>query len=671
VKRVSPWLFCALALGVGGGARGESFRTLIMIDSSSSMRVTDPQKLRKVAAELYVDLARDGDLIAVAQFDGAVKDVSKGFQKITGNDVRDRLKDAIRSIGDDGEWTDFGAAFSAAGAALAAEPLAGEKRFLVFLTDGKCEPAPEEPRYLKEGEKPEKGKKAADEREARCKQYVLSQALPALKGVETAIVGLSRSAPREFLEEVARRTDGRAVVTERAEDLPHLFARIHAFNSGSRIAEANGEELTVDKHVVSLDLVVVAPKDAELAIARPDGTALSTDDRSNYYVRAERYRFFRIAKPAAGAWKIKPTRKLPAGAIAAIQNYDLHLRVEMPDHAAVGETLTVKAILAAGEGGGMPEASFLARHKFTAQVSSGGTTTTIDLAEAPDGSRVGTVVADKQGSLDIVARVDPGPEGALTRVSKVVSVQVVPPLKIAFAGPFKLGDVKPGASVERSLDLSGSEFLGEVGLEAKVEGMPVAARPKKLSLKVDEKRFDVRFEVPDDARAGALSGALVLTPVTKPYVGRAGARIPVEATVLPLSFFEQHGGKVILGALLLLVLVVVAGFKTPARFPPKLRVWYQDKPNQDEGDFGLAIRAKPGFYKAATFKIGRGGPVRRTSPLACEIVALKDGVLVRPAPGRSIKAGAETFSAPFRPTQSVKYEADEGLVFWIGREEEE
>jgi len=159
------WLSTVAVLAVGVPAAAESFRTLIMVDASSSMRRTDPQKLRKVAAELYVDLAREGDLIAIWQFDRSAKDVSRGFQKITGPEVRHRLKDAVRSIGDEGDWTDFGAAFVAVAQAFGDEPAPGEKRFLVFLTDGKCEPAPEEARYLKEGEKP--SKMASAEREAR------------------------------------------------------------------------------------------------------------------------------------------------------------------------------------------------------------------------------------------------------------------------------------------------------------------------------------------------------------------------------------------------------------------------------------------------------------------------------------------------------------------------
>lgn len=674
MRRFCQGLCCALVLGLAGTGRAEPFRTLIVIDASSSMRRTDPQKLRKVAAELYVDLARDGDSIAVAQFQAEAKDVSGGFQTITGPAVRDRLKDAIRSVGDDGDWTDFGAAFDFAAKAFAAvpvAPLSGEKRFLVFLTDGKCEPAPEEARYLKEGEKPEKGKKAAEERESRCKSYVLSQALPAAPGVEMEVVGLSKSAPREFLEEVGRRTGGAAVVTEKAEDLPHLFAKIHAFNSGARVAEASKDlSLVVDKLVASLDLVVVAPKDLELSVERPDGSQLPTDDRALYVVRSERYRFFHVPKPAPGAWKVKPGKKLLPAAISAIQNFDLHLELKAEDHATVGSPLDVHVALVAGEGGGMPEAGFLARHKFSLRAKVDGAFQEIALADAPDGGKSAKFVPAKAGTVELSARVEPGPDGCLTRHAGPKSVAVVPPLKIVSA-PVPLGELKPGARAEAKLDLSKSEFLGEVRLEVGVEGADLAVKPRKLDLRVDQNHFDLSFDAPGDAKPGPVSGSLVLTPKSKPYVGREGAKIPVQATILELTFWEKHGTKVVLGSLLALLAFVVAGFKTPARFPKKLRVFYQDKPNSDDGDFGLWLRGKPGFYKPGTFRIGGGGPVRRASPLICEIVATKDGVVVRPASGKTLKKDGEELGRAFRPEYKAKYEAEDGLVFWIGKEEEE
>lgn len=542
MSRKVLWLWGALLLAAGG-ARAEPFRTVIMIDASSSMRKTDPQKLRKVAAELYVDLAREGDLVAVSQFEAAVKDVSGGFQKIAGPETRERLKAAIRAIGDDGEWTDFGAAFSAAGKAFGpALPLAGyEKRFLVFLTDGRCEPAPGEARYPR-------GDTA--ERERRCQEYVLSQAIPEMKDVEAEVIGLSRGAPREFLQEAARRTGGRAVITERAEDLPHHFAQIHAINAGARVAEPKGNDIAVDRLVSSLDVVVVTSRDGEMALRRPGGAEVKPQEHGVRLVRGERYRLFHVPRPASGAWSLQSAKRLAPGAAAVIQSFDLQLKLSVPETATAGQPFEIREALAAGAEGGMPEESFLARHRFVALARAGEITREIPMRAAPDGARVGQVLVEKPGSVEIWGRVEPGPDGALTRIAPNEKIPVLPPLTIA-GTPFNLGELRAGATIEQQLDLSKSELTGEVTLEVMPEGVRVDIQPKRIVLKAGSKPFDLTFRVPVDARPGPMSGAVRLTPVTRPYSGsKQAARIPIEGLIVAPSFFAKHGGKVAIAALL-------------------------------------------------------------------------------------------------------------------------
>src|SRR5512141_14614 len=76
-----------------------TIRAVLVIDASSSMLSTDPKELRKVAAELFVDLARDGDQIAVTGFDGAVRESTGGFITIKGLPDREALKRAIQAVG--------------------------------------------------------------------------------------------------------------------------------------------------------------------------------------------------------------------------------------------------------------------------------------------------------------------------------------------------------------------------------------------------------------------------------------------------------------------------------------------------------------------------------------------------------------------------------------------
>jgi len=414
-------------------------------------------------------------------------------------------------------------------------------------------------------------------------------------------------------------------------------------------------------------------------VERPDGSTLSTDDRTLYVVRSERYRFFHIPKPAAGVWRVRAQHFAPLqDAIAAIQNYDLRLDLAADDQATVGSPLEIRVALVAGEGGGMPDIGFLARHKFSARAKIDGAFQELSLTAAPDGAKLGKLVPAKPGTIELFARVEPGPEGSLTRTSAPLTVTVVPPLQLVFPGPIDLGELKPGAKTVAQLDLSKSAFMGEVKLEVDAEDLwlplstsALPVKPKKLELSAKKGVFEVSFEVPSGAAPGRISGMLKLIPSSKPYIGREGAHVPVQATIIPLTFWEQHGNKVVSGLMLAFLAFFFAGFKTPARFPKKIRVWYQDKPNGDEGDFGLWMRAKPGFYKSAIFRIGGGGPIRRSSPLLCEIAATGDGIRVRPAKGSVIKSGGDEHTREFRPEYKARYEVGDGLTFWIGKEEEE
>ncbi len=150
---------------------------------------------------------------------------------------------------------------------------------------------------------------------------------------------------------------------------------------------------------------------------------------------------------------------------------------------------------------------------------------------------------------------EPGPDGALTRIAPNVKIPVLPPLKIAAAARLQLGELRPGAQSEQRLDLSKSELSGEVTLEVMPEGVRLDLLPKTLVLKPGAKPFELTFKVPADAQPGPMIGDVLLTPVTKPYAGRAGARVPIEGLIVPPSFFAKHGGKVAVALLL-----AVAGF---------------------------------------------------------------------------------------------------------------
>ena len=115
---------------------------VLIVDNSGSMRVNDPQGFRISAAKLFVDLAIDGDHIAIISMAGAEgTKVRKEFTRLSSildysSIGRQGLKDSLSDLRQlSGGGTYMGEALSLAYDLLEAQP-SGNRQFVIFLTDG-------------------------------------------------------------------------------------------------------------------------------------------------------------------------------------------------------------------------------------------------------------------------------------------------------------------------------------------------------------------------------------------------------------------------------------------------------------------------------------------------------------------------------------------------------
>lgn len=688
---IAAFVLAFLALPALARADG-TLRTVLVIDASSSMLSTDPKELRKVAAELFVDLARFGDEIAVTGFDGGVRESTGGFIAIRSPADRQKLKGAVRAVGKNGAWTDFTQGLSEATRLLAGvkkEP--GDQSFIVFLTDGRCDPDPKGPLT-------EAARAAKTGVEAFCKQKVLDTIVPALDGARLFAVGLSRSAPRDFLEEAARRTGGVGVATDNADELPRMFADVYARLLGSTLVEGPSLEaipLSIDEGALSLDVVVVGPQTLTAKLFRPDGSEVSTTNTKpeiDYFVDSPQYRLFKVAFPQVGQFQLKVGGGGKGGRYAALQNLDLRLGfVDPPEVLEIGNQATFKVRLAT-PGGRIPNAAFLDRHKVTVAAAYKEkctdpwlTTGTRAIERGPDSHYGFTIGANAPGRLCMIADLLPGQGGVLTRKSKMLEVRLVPPLHLK-GGPVNFGRVKQGQSAKASIDLSPSE-IGEA-IEAEVvlgERPDLGWAPASIALEPKGARtFECSLAVERDARPGPAKVKVAIRPV-KPR-GYADRAIDIEVTVdvVPLTFWERYGFWIEVGSGVLIFLILLMGFLLPARFKRGLMLHYKDVRDPElprQATYPLGVKAKAGFYRGAKLAVAATGPVRAGGVIELS-PAPGGGVIGKPLGGRQIKelpredtSGLGMTGEPrdvplikghFRCALGARYEVSgAGLVFWL------
>lgn len=708
---------CLSMLPAAARADG-AFRTVLVIDASSSMRRTDPGELRKVAAELFVDLARSGDAIAVTGFDENARQSSGDFIVIDGPESRERIKASIRAIGNDGEWTDFTSGLGEARALLERAPRKpGDQELIVFLTDGRCEPNPEGPLG--------QGIASRTERETLCQERMLNDIAPSLRGARVYAMGLSRNAPAAFLEEFGRRTGGQGVVTLDPRELPALFAGVYSRLLGSRLVQGElggATSFEVYDGVKTLDLVIVGRTDRTGVLKDAAGQVIAIDNRepaSIYFVASKEYRFYKIRDPRPGAWTIEPSGKAEES-FATLQHFDLRLELlDVPAAIERGEALTVRARLAL-PGGGMPPMDFIARHTMHALITATdgdrkdpASETTLELVRGDDGTFAARFEPKELGVYGIGLVLEPGSEGVLSRkTEELARVTVAPPVHLV-ARAVDFGTIKHGQSASASLSLEGSQ-VGvplELGLQLVDRGTPAsmeAAEPPRpggllltpatLALEAGkETSFALSLAVRPEARAGRQELTLLVIPISPKGFGNRTIAVPVTVEVVPLSFWERYGTMIQYGSAALLGILILLGLIMPARFPARAILCYADTRDPEmirKSSYPLGAKAKRGFYRGARIALGPTGPVKKGGAVVL-FARSGNAILAVPQAGSAVVRKAtlpaddeEDFAAAlgselatedrprvplsdkdrdrgFRMAAGVGYEIEgSGLVFW-------
>lgn len=538
MKRLTSSLILILASSAAAATASPS-RTIIIVDASSSMRLTDPRNLRRTAAELYVDLAAPGERISILEFDTTARPRTQGFVEVSDKASREALKSAIRAIGSNGQWTDFYAAFQEASATFSDKPTEGERRTIIFLTDGMCDPSPEDRRFLQKNER--LGALAAltkPEREARCQALVTAEIAERLKGVSVISVGLSAAAPKEFLQSIAKQSNGRSLVTENAAELPRMFAEIYAYNSGAQMIEPKGLTLDVDAVASTLDVVLTSGGDKADLINPEFGSFVEGD--GNYLVRAQGYTLFHVRKPATGLWTLRAPAAPPPGSIVAIQAFDLHLTLKSPTEVVVGNRFPIELTLETGVGGsGLPK-EFLARHRYMVDVKSEGKAMeSVELPTNTNGAGVGGAVAGQPGVLTVTPRLEPGKNGTLALRAPAREISVYPPLAFSNPPTLTVSEIKPGEAVKLKLDLAGLNSPDkELVFKLTSMNIPLNFSPANITVDKDRRSFELTAKAWDDAPNGPFNGSLALEPATEPFVSSEALRVAVNGSVnAPSSSF--------------------------------------------------------------------------------------------------------------------------------------
>lgn len=290
---------------------------VLALDTSLSMAVSDPRRLVAPAVGLLLNLLPPQSHVQVLGFD---KDVhgDSGLRPLDDSGRRELAQFAKDVVIPPHLGTDFRPPFEAARQSLTqTQPKDGRPLVLLF-SDGIVNVGTEKDNQ-------------------RLKELILEQTVPQLNAADIRVyaVAFSEHVDSRFLQEIAERTGGLAIIAEQADQLSELFTSIFELIEQPDMLPV-GHVVHVDEHVSSLSLLLNRQPEAanDAALISPQGDSINAESKlpGIRWTDGNGYSLVTMDHPQQGNWQLPPP---PDPFRKAYIATDLALHLEAP--ALVGE----------------------------------------------------------------------------------------------------------------------------------------------------------------------------------------------------------------------------------------------------------------------------------------------------------------------------------------------
>jgi Mg-chelatase subunit ChlD len=294
IWRLIGMLACAGFLLSGGGlspavaAEKSGVDAVLVIDSSGSMKWTDPRRLRVPAAKLFLSLLGEQDRVGIISFSDNGYPVL-GLTK-AGMANQPRLFAAVEKVSEKGAYTNLHAALAKGLEVLAREGDPQRRRMLVLMTDGKMDTGDwDQDRNLID----------------TIRTGLVEQARQA--GIEVYTIAFTEASDMALMQEIAERTAALSRLASNDRELHEVFSQIFESAKQPDMLPIEGGRFMVDAAVE--EMTIVASKAAAavvVSLEAPDGSRIDAANagRGVRWFKSEQFDMITVEKPTAGGWRL-------------------------------------------------------------------------------------------------------------------------------------------------------------------------------------------------------------------------------------------------------------------------------------------------------------------------------------------------------------------------------
>lgn len=312
--------------------------TVFLLDSSGSMKESDPEEIRIEAIKMFLDMSEDsGNKFGlVAYSDNIVREHS--LDAVNSKADKENIKNMINGI-QLGQKTDTGMGLKEAVSLMDNGHESGHRPVIILLSDGKNDPA----RSMADSEKD------------------LNSAIQTAKnkGYKVYTIGLNYdgTVDKAQLSNISESTGGKSYITNTAADLPKILTDIYADNSKVKVQDggsitANGAFQDVKINIPNSDVAeanisMLSSKPLEIKLEDNKGKEVALPSQDAYVSTSKKYTLLKILKPEKGDWTLK-VKGVNGDNIKVnfVYNYDLTVGTSIsPTSIKKGDSINVSAYL--------------------------------------------------------------------------------------------------------------------------------------------------------------------------------------------------------------------------------------------------------------------------------------------------------------------------------------
>lgn len=268
---------------------GSDIDVVLVIDSSGSMKKTDPQSLCIPAAKLFISLLDENDRAGIISFS------DKGYPiipltPVDSKENRDKLLNAAEKISSDGLYTNLHDALSKGLSMLTDKGKPDRTRFIILMSDGMMDVGnPDEDMRLVSNMKDELAAKLEEE------------------AVKVYTIAFTKQSDTKLLEKISKQTGGFYNLALTDKDFHLIFTSIFESLKGPDMLPVSDNGFLIDGSIEEVTIVATKNSPAtQIHLHAPDGKSYSNKDKSTgiEWFASDNFDMITVQRPTEGKWEI-------------------------------------------------------------------------------------------------------------------------------------------------------------------------------------------------------------------------------------------------------------------------------------------------------------------------------------------------------------------------------